>query len=299
MDNNSVDGSQQMVVAEFPHVKLIANDRNLGFAKANNMAICESRTKYVLFLNSDIVVVSDVLKKMLDYLEANHHVGIVGCRLLKPDLSVQPMTNVSFSIWIEVLRFSQIKRLAPSLRVRRFVARHFSDIIGKSFRSYLSAYLDEDRILEVDYVSGACLMARRDVFEGVGLFDEKFFLYYEDADFCLRTKQEGWQIHLLPYRGVIHHVGQSMNDEFLKVSDALNVSMYYYHSKHHSKGGVLFLKVIAILSLAARNGWLLLKRIFSVRDKRESIDNELRRNSAFIRRSISPVITPNSDSKHR
>ena len=182
-----------------------------------------------------------------------------------------------------------------SLPVRRFVAKYFSGILGRNARSYLSAYLNEDKIIEVDYVSGACFIARRDVLVDVGFFDENFFLYYEDADICLRIKQKGWQIHLLPYRGVIHYVGQSMNEEFRKISDAENVSMYYYHSKHNSKGGVLLLKIVIILSLTARNGWLLIKRSVSIGHKKESIDDELRRNAAFIKLSLScrTTINPN------
>jgi len=132
-------------------------------------------------------------------------------------------------------------------------------------------------------------MARKNAVMEVGLFDEKFFLYYEDADLCLRVKEKGWEINLLPETGIIHYVGQSCTGDFYKVSDAMNASMYYYHAKHHGFIEVLLLKIIAVTALFFRNIWLLVYFILANKDKRKIIVSELKSNISFIKLSVCRV----------
>lgn len=289
VDNNSTDGSNTMIKKEFSQVNVILNTVNNGFGKANNQVIRESKGKYILLLNSDTVIINDIIKKMIDFMESNPQTGVVGCKLLRPDMTIQPMTNFAFSIWTEFARFFNLKKIIYFIPgSAKFIAKYLAKFMGKNFRSYFNSYLVQNKVQKVDYVSGACLMARKNAVMEVGLFDEKFFLYYEDADLCLRIKQKGWEINLLPETGIIHYVGQSSTGDFYKVSDAMNVSMYYYYAKHYGFIEVLLLKIITVTALFFRNIWLIVYFIIA-KDKRKIIQNELKSNISFIKLSICKV----------
>ncbi|MDD5687521.1 MAG: glycosyltransferase family 2 protein [Elusimicrobia bacterium] len=286
VDNNSSDGSQEMVKKEFSQVRLILNTVNNGFGKANNQAIRESKGKYILLLNSDTVIINDIVKKMIDFMESNLQTGVAGCKLLRPDMTIQPMTNFAFNIWTEFARFFNLKKIIyfiPGLA--KFTAKYFAKFMGKNYKSYFNSYLVQNKVQKVDYVSGACLMARKNVVMDIGLFDEKFFLYYEDVDLCLRIKQKGWIINLLPETGIVHHIGQSSKKELWKISGSMNASMYYYYKKHNSFIEVLLIKIIAISALSLRNIYLLIFYPIS-KDKRKTIQEELKSNMSFIKLSI-------------
>lgn len=287
VDNNSTDGSQEMVQKQFPQVKLISNAINTGFGRANNQAIRESKGKYILLLNSDTVIINDIIHKMIDFMKANLQTGVVGCKLLKADMTVQPMTNLSFSIWVELIRFLKVKKIIfiiPGLA--KCFAKYFSKFAGKHARSYFSSYLLQDKVQKVDYVSGACLLTRKDVIMDVGLFDEKFFLYYEDADLCLRIKQKGWEIILLPETGIVHYIGKSTDNDFCKAFDSRNLSMYYYYTKHHSFMEVLLLKTLILIVLSFRNLWFLLLFCFISKSKKKNMSDEFKSNLSFIKLTL-------------
>jgi len=285
VDNCSSDGSPEMIRQEFPRVLLIENKFNAGFAKANNQAIRQSEGKYILLLNSDIIIISDILKQMLDFLEANPRTGVMGCRLLRPDLTVQPMTNFSFTIWTELVRFLHLKKLLCGVKIKKMIAK-LSFIGSDNFKSYFGAYRDQNTVQEVEYVSGACLLARREAVLSAGLFDEEFFLYFEDTDLCLRIKQKGWQIKLLPLNGIIHYVGQSSVGNFVNTTYEKNVSMFRYFKKHRSGLELFFLKILTACSLLFRNIYLLIKCLFSSSVKRNFLVKELGPNWDSIKLSI-------------
>lgn len=286
VDNHSSDGSSEMIKKEFPDVRLIENTDNLGFAKANNAAIKQTDSRYILFLNSDVIIISDILKKMIDFMEREPKAGVVGCRLLRPDLTVQPTTNFSFTIWTELLRLLHFKKLILDPGIKKIIAKYLSCIGSNNFKSYFSAYLDQSEVKEVEYVSGACLLARREAVLAAGLFDENFFLYFEDTDLCLRIKQKGWQVKLLPYNGVMHYVGQSSVGNFVNTIYEKNVSMYRYFKKHRSGLELFFLKILTVISLVIRNMYLLAKWLISSKVRRKGLADELSPNWNTIKLSF-------------
>ena len=170
VDNASADDSAAMVRAEFPEVTLIVNTDNFGFARANNQAIRASSGRYVVLLNSDTIVPPGALETLVAFLDAHPEAGVVGPRLLRPDGTAQPYA------------FGGDPTLGYLLR------RGINRLI---FQRPLHDWTT-DTVQQVDWVSGACLMVRREAIDRAGLLDESIFMYFEDNDWCLRIRQAGW-----------------------------------------------------------------------------------------------------------
>ncbi|MBI4321803.1 MAG: glycosyltransferase family 2 protein [Chloroflexi bacterium] len=187
IDNASEDGSAAMVALRFPHVKIIANGDNRGFAKANNQGILQSEGRHILLLNPDTVVFAGALDSMVDYLDNHCDVGAVGPRTIGP----RGETLESFSFFP-----------GPRLLLR-----------GMAIIAVGSYYRDEKlkslAPRQVDWVGGACLLVRREALAEVGLLDEAFFMYWEEADLCLRLRQKRWKTYYLPEPKIIHYLGRS------------------------------------------------------------------------------------------
>lgn len=237
VDNNSEDGSCEMIKSDFPNVHLIENSANIGFARGNNRGIAVARGTYILLLNSDTRVLEDALEKMVSYLESHPETAVVSPRLVYPDFSDQGVArrfptpaNAIFG------RKSVFTRLFPNNRY------------SKKYLVSLSYDLNDP--FEVDWVSGACIMARKKVVEEAGLLDEKFFMYWEDADLCFRIKKNGWRVFCVPEAVVIHYEGKSTKE---KSSNRLIIefhkSAYRYYRKHHIKSFFEFMNFIAILGI--------------------------------------------------
>jgi GT2 family glycosyltransferase len=236
VDNDSVDGSVEMVRTRFPQVKLIANDKNVGFAKANNAAIREARGRYLLILNPDTIVQEDTLDTLLRFMEGHPEAGMVGCRILNPDGTFARESRRSFPTpEIAFYKVSGLSRLFP--RSRRFAR-------------YNLTYLPEDEVCQVDALSGSCMFVRREAMDhafsdpespGAGLFDEDFFMYGEDLDWCFRFSEAGWKIYYTPETQIIHFKGEST-----KKGEARYVRLFYgamssFVTKHfHTRYSRLF-----------------------------------------------------------
>jgi GT2 family glycosyltransferase len=190
IDNCCTDGSAEIARSLVPEVRVIRNERRLGFSANNNLAIRASRGRHILILNPDTVVRPGALETMVRYLDTHPDVGICGPKLLFPDGQLQ-LSCRRFPSWR-----SALARRTP---LRRFLwnsslnARH------------LMADVDHDRVQQVDWMLGACLMARRAAIDQVGPLDEGFFLYVEDIDWCYRMWQSGWKVVYLPEATVVHH----------------------------------------------------------------------------------------------
>jgi len=195
VDNNSTDGSVQMVNNEFPEVIIIVNPRNVGFGVANNQGVHIARGDFILLLNSDTIVYPGAFQSMVDYLKNHPDVKIVGPCLLNPDMSVQMQCKRGFPRFLNSLgHFSGLAYLFPTLR---------------PLNGYLSP-LPNDVTHEVDAVSGACLMITRNVIDQAGgLFDEQYFMHFEDIDLCFRIKKLGYKIYYIHSAKVVHLKGQS------------------------------------------------------------------------------------------
>ena len=218
VDNASSDGSAEMVKGEYGQVKLIENNENVGFAKANNQAIKQSAGRYILLLNSDAEVMADTFDKMLSYMDNNPMVGVSGCRVLKPDGTLDMACRRSFP--------------NPANAFFRFIG--FSLLFPKSkLASYNLTYLPEDQITEVDSVMGAFLLIRRDLVARIGLLDEDFFMYGEDLDWCFRVKAAGYKVMYVPTTKVIHHKGSSSRKMPEKALYEFHRAMQLFYNKHY------------------------------------------------------------------
>lgn len=195
VDNNSSDGSPEMVLERFPWVDLICNEANLGFAAACNRAIEKSLGRYLLFLNSDTVVLGDAVCQLVREMDKRGDVGVMGCRLENPDGSLQPSVYNFINPWRVALEKSGIGRWGLFRRI-------YDPQVLITDWSY-------DELREVDYVRGACMIVRRRVLEEIGGFDTQFFMYAEEADLCFRAAQAGWKVMFFPGATVLHHGGAS------------------------------------------------------------------------------------------
>ncbi len=225
VDNASTDGSQAMLRSQFPYVRLIQNDENVGFAKANNqaMAICQGR--YALLLNSDTLLLDGALRAMLDLAEAQPRAGIVGAQLLNPDGSFQASYTRFPNLRQEFLILSGLGR----------------QLYGRWYPSYGP---EEDKGSQVaDYVQGACLLVRRQAFEEVGGLDECYFMYAEEVDWCFTMREMGWQVWYQPAAKVIHLGGGSSRGRQTRREADLYRSRVRFFRKHYGNRAARLLKL--------------------------------------------------------
>jgi GT2 family glycosyltransferase len=194
VDNGSADGTIEMLHREFSSIKLIQNGKNDGFAKPINQALSVSSGEYILVLNPDTIVLPGALNELVSYLNSHPDVGICGPKVLNRDGSLQKACRRGVSRpWAAFSYFSGLSTLFPK---------------SKRFGGYLLNYMDENDTHEVDGVSGSCMLIRHKVLEQVGYFDEHFFAYQEDADYCFQVKKAGWKIVYFPQAQIIHFGGQ-------------------------------------------------------------------------------------------
>lgn len=216
VDNASNDGSPDMVLNEFPKVKLIASPENLGFAAANNRALQSIDAGCVLFLNPDTEVLGDAPATLVHYLDEHPEVGVVGGRLLYPDLRFQhsafrfPTLAMSFLDFFPINHRLLNSRLNGRYPRERYVAP-----------------------MAIDHPLGACMLARGDVLERVGAFDEGYFMYCEEVDWCYRVKEVGWEIHYTPEAEIIHHSGASTRQNLGPMLVQLHRSRDRFFRKHY------------------------------------------------------------------
>ncbi len=219
IDNNSDDDSVEMVQAEFPQVVLVENHKNPGFAAACNQAIRLSQGKFVLLLNPDTVVLPGTLQKVIDFMETKRDAGIVGCRLLNPDRTLQ-LSCKSFPSLIDSFSLNScLYKLFPH-----------TWLFGKCYMSYFR----HDKLKKVNVVMGAFLLIRRRTIEEIGLMDGDLCMYYEETDLCLRAVRAGWKVYFFPEAEIIHYGGQSVNSMPNEMLVELYKSQRKFFEKHHS-----------------------------------------------------------------
>jgi GT2 family glycosyltransferase len=196
VDNNSSDGSSGMVSKEFPQVKLIANKENTGFSKANNQGIkiCND-CRYILFLNPDTVVQPKTIEKMIEFMNSREDVGAATCKLIMPNGEIDDATHRGFPTpWNSFCHFSGLEKLFPK---------------SKLFAGYSLGWMDFGKTHEIDALAGAFMLVKRNAGEEVRWWDEDYFFYGEDLDFCYMLKQKGWKIYYVPSVFINHYKGVS------------------------------------------------------------------------------------------
>lgn len=233
VDNNSKDHSPEMLKRDFPQVKLIENKRNFGFSKACNQGIKESRGRYILLLNPDTELTPGGFNKMINFMDSKPEIGICGPKMMDQEGNLQ-FSCRSFPSYLTAISSSQ------SILHRIFPDNFLS-------QKYLLKEKNHSQITEVDWVSGSCLLARKEMLEKIGLLDERFYMYVEDVDLCYRAKEAGFSVFYFPPVLVIHHIGKSTQKRKFTMLVEHHRSMYYFYRKHRNPN--LFLKGIIFLSI--------------------------------------------------
>jgi len=227
LDNASRDGSAEMVRSRFPGVALLRSSENLGFARGYNRAAGEAAGRHLLMLNPDTVVYAGALDKMVAFLDSHPKAGAVGPRLLNRDGTLQFSCRRFPRPMAAIFRNTVLGRLAPGNRFTR---------------GYLMADWDHNAVREVDWVSGAAICIRRDTWHEVGGFDEGFFMYAEDMDWCLRAYQAGWRIYYLPEAVIVHRIGGGSDQRPAAMVLAFHRSMARFYRKHYAARWPLVLR---------------------------------------------------------
>jgi GT2 family glycosyltransferase len=290
VDNHSTDDSVAMLRREFPEVKLLENSENAGFARANNQGIREAHGKYVLLLNSDTVVRAGAVQTMAHFMDAHAEAGAIGCRLLYADGRIQATAgrHAGPNLMGLILRLSGLAHSIRSNRARRILRRYFGFLLGSSLRSYLDPYAASTSAFEVETISGACLMLRREAVAQAGELDENFFMYLEDLDYCLRLGACGWKLYYVPSAEVIHLVGSSSGGRMREYSVQSYQSLLHFYRKHYP-AWTGWVRLVILILLWPRWLYSVIWRIFSRdplhRQNREDLAQIMRLCLSFGKRS--------------
>jgi len=215
VDNGSKDGSLTAAREEFPQVKFIENQTNLGFAKANNQALSLSKGKYILLLNPDTKVQEGAVDRLISFMDAHPESGAAGAQLLNSDGSKQNSMAKFPSLATELLNKNLLRWLFPET------------FPGKE-RNYTEP-------IEVDSVIGACMMVRQDAIGQVGLLDEDYFLFLEETDWCYRMREAGWKIFHVPDVKIYHLQGKGVEIEKRRAKVEYHSSRYQFFKKHRGR----------------------------------------------------------------
>lgn len=214
VDNASQDGSVELIRDQFPWVRLIENDRNVGFAPANNQALRLYTGRYALLLNSDTEVKTDALQLLMDFMEQQPQAGAVGAHLLNSDDTLQPSCQPMLTPWREFWRLTFLDQL-----LRR--------------STYNMARWTDHNPRRVEVIKGACLIVRHAALDRIGLLDEQYFMYTEEVDLCYRLQRDGWTLHWLPAAHVIHY-GEASSKQ---MAETMYMQLYRSKAQFYRKFG--------------------------------------------------------------
>jgi GT2 family glycosyltransferase len=222
---------------EFDRVVLIENEQNRGFASANNQGMAVAKGRYVLLLNSDTVVLDGAITKTVRFADAHGRAGVVGCRVLNPDGTLQPTCFMFPSILNMLLSSTYLYKLFPKSR-----------FFGRERMSWW----DRSHMREVEVVTGCFMLVRREAIDQVGVMDERFFMYAEETDWCYRFRKQGWQVMFSPAGQIIHLGGQSAAKRPVAMIVQLRLSILKFINKHHGRPAHLVARFLTALFFAVR-----------------------------------------------
>lgn len=239
-DNDSHDGSVEMILKDFPQVTLLANNRNVGFAAGNNPAMARADGEFVLLLNPDTALKDDAISAMVGWMRKNPHAAILGPRLEGGDGKLQP----------SVRAFPTLMSQALIMLKLHHVLRGFGPL-----RGYFADGFDYAKAAAVDQVMGAAFLIRRELMNEIGLLDERFFIWFEEVDYCKRAKDAGFQVWYAPVATIVHRGGESFAQAFGTTKQRyFNDSLGKYMMKH--RGFLAGLTVILLDPLSMLLAWL-------------------------------------------
>ncbi len=223
VDNNSVDGSVALVKQKFPQVKLISNDTNTGFSVANNQAIKQANGKYVLLLNPDTVVQEDTFEKIIAFMNEHPNAGGLGIKMVDGKGNFLPESKRGLPTpWVAFYKIFGLAKLMPQ---------------SKKFGQYHLTFLDKDKTNQVDILSGAFMLIRKEVLDKIGLLDETFFMYGEDVDLSYRITQAGYKNYYFADSSIIHYKGESTKKSSVNYVVVFYKAMAIFAKKHFSNKG--------------------------------------------------------------
>ena len=250
VDNASTDGSGEIAVEFAPHVTLIRNSENVGFGRGVNQGLKVSRAPLVLVMNPDCRLMPGALATLRAEIDSHDLCAIVGPRILDPDGSAQGSARGDPNMLTGFFgRTSLFRRLLPGLNVSR------RNVVGDAASENSSSAV-------VDWVSGACMLARRAPLHGARGFDERYFLYWEDADLCRRLRAAGYHVRYVPRATAVHRVGHSSRTIRARAIRAFHASAYLYYATHVARGTFNPKRIIARALLTTRCAWMLLNSAF-------------------------------------
>ncbi len=233
VDNDSCDGSVEMVKNEFPQAKLIANNKNVGFAAANNMAIKQAKGEYILLLNPDMRIFPDTLNKMLSWMEEHPQAGIASCKLVDGNEEIIPHVRRFPRFWEQSAIALKLPHIFPGI-LNKYILKNF----------------DYDNEAEVDSVRGSFFMIRKEVIEELGGLDERYFIWFEEVDYCKQAKKAGWKVMYTPVPRCLDYVGKSfVQVPKGKTQKYFQDSMLKYFRKWHPAWQYWILKLLWVPGL--------------------------------------------------
>jgi GT2 family glycosyltransferase len=220
VDNASTDGSAAAVASDFPDAVVLAQSRNLGFGRANNVGLERCQGRFVLLLNPDVTVNPQAVGRLADFLITRPDAAVVGPRLLFPDGKLDPDARRAFPVPRTLFyRTVGLSKLFPKSRV---------------FGRHNMGHMPETEVHEMDAGTAACMLVRMTALDRVGFFDPRYFMFGEDVDLCYRLKLGGWKVFYLPSATAIHHKGAATRQAHSKMLYERHRAMWSYHMKHHA-----------------------------------------------------------------
>jgi GT2 family glycosyltransferase len=246
VDNNSVDGSCQMIREKFSHVVLIENKFNAGFSKANNQAIKIARGRYILLLNPDTVIQEDTLAACIHFMDEHPDAGCLGVKMIDGKGNFLP----------------ESKRGLPTPLVAFYKIFGLSALFpnSKRFGRYHLGYLDKGKIHQVDVISGAFMFIRKSVLDLIGYLDEDFFMYGEDIDLSYRITQAGFKNYYFPHTTIIHYKGESTRKSSINYVIVFYNAMAIFAKKHFSKNMAMAYNILIHTAIYIRAAFSIIRR---------------------------------------
>lgn len=256
VDNASEDGSVEMVKGSFPDVRIIENNQNNGFIKANNQGIEISKGRYVLLLNSDTILLNNAIAKTVEFADNNPEAAVVGCRVLNPDQTLQRTCFMYPSVLNMFLAATYLYKVFPK---SRFFGRE------------RMTWCDFDEPMEVETVCGCYSLVRREAIDQVGLMDEQYFVYGDDPDWCYRFKKAGWKVMFTPDGRIIHYGGQTTGQMRREFKLQLYGSELIFMKLHRSRLSFFIARFLTALFLFVRVPYWLVTGMLGKKRGRQSI----------------------------
>jgi GT2 family glycosyltransferase len=237
VDNGSTDGTAEMIARDFPAVQLLQNTRNHGFAAACNQGIRACASDFILLLNPDTMLRPATLQKLTDTMRAQPNIGACGPRVLNTEGSLQPSCRRFPTLGAMVCDELGLSRLFPHSR---------------RLAKYRMHGWEHDETRDVDQLMGSCLLLRRTALEQIGLLDERFFLYFEEVDLCLRLWQTGWRVVFVADPTVTHLGGESSRTDPRNALGHRYRSLFAFYRKHYPAWQLPILRLVVQIAAVAR-----------------------------------------------